>query len=74
MAAVSGRNFTIDPRVTGRVTVVSSRPLSMDAVYEAFLAVLEVNGCTAVTTGEITRSLEQSEPGRVESFRQAIPE
>ena len=37
VAAVTGKNFIIDPRVTGRVTLLSPTPLGPDALYEAFL-------------------------------------
>ena len=52
---VTGRNFIVDPRVTARVTMLSSTPMSPDAFYEAFLSILQVNGYVAMTTGNIIK-------------------
>ena len=52
---ITHKNFIIDPRVQGRVTVVSSRPISADAVYAAFLSVLEVHGMAAAPAGEVIK-------------------
>ena len=51
VSEVTGKNFIVDPRVKGKVTVISSRPMSAAAVYETFLAVLEVQGFAAVPAG-----------------------
>lgn len=52
---ITHKNFIIDPRVQGRVTVISSKPISADAVYAAFLSVLEVHGLAAVPSGSMTK-------------------
>ena len=52
---ITHKNFIIDPRVQGRVTVVSSRPISADAVYAAFLSVLEVHGLAAAPAGQVIK-------------------
>lgn len=49
---ITGRNFILDPRVKGRVTVVSAQPISLDAVYETFLSVLQVHNFAAVPSGD----------------------
>ncbi len=51
VSELTGRNFIVDPRVKGRVTVVSSRPLTAEEVYQVFLSVLNVHGF-AVVPGE----------------------
>ena len=40
VSLVTGKNFILDPRVTGRVTLLSPTPLGPDALYEAFLSIL----------------------------------
>ena len=50
-ARVTGRTFIIDNRVTGKVTVVTDRPLSRSEYFEAFLSTLRANGLVAVPTG-----------------------
>lgn len=52
---ITGRNFVVDPRVKGRVTVVSPGPLTPAEVYQIFLSVLEVNGYAAVDEGAVTK-------------------
>lgn len=48
VAEITGRNFIIDPRVKGKVTIVSTRPLAADEVYQVFLSVLNVHGFAAI--------------------------
>ncbi|MDY6943024.1 MAG: type II secretion system secretin GspD [Pseudomonadota bacterium] len=52
---ITGKNFVIDPRVKGKATVVSSRPMSPDEVYQVFLSVLEVHGYAAVEEGNTVK-------------------
>jgi general secretion pathway protein D len=49
-AKVTGRTFIIDSRVTGKVTVVTDRPLSRSEYFEIFLSTLRSNGLIAVPT------------------------
>ena len=51
VSEVTGRNFIVDPRVKGKVTVISSSPMDAAAVYATFLSVLAVNGFAAVPAG-----------------------
>jgi general secretion pathway protein D len=48
VSELTGKNFIVDPRVKGKVTVISSRPLTKDAVYQVFLSVLNVQGFAVV--------------------------
>jgi general secretion pathway protein D len=47
----TGRNFIVDPRVKGKVTVVSNTNLTTHEVYELFLSVLNVHGYVALPVG-----------------------
>lgn len=55
VAEITGRTFVVDPRIKGNVTVISSSPMSADAVYELFLSVLRVHNWTAVPAGGVMR-------------------
>jgi general secretion pathway protein D len=55
VAEVTGRNFIIDPRVKGKVTVVSSRPMDSEEVYQVFLSILKVHGFAAVPSGAVVK-------------------
>lgn len=48
VAEFTGRNFLVDPRVQGKVTVVAPTPLTPDQAYKVFQSVLEVNGFVTV--------------------------
>ncbi len=50
VSQITGKNFIIDPRVKGKVTVVSSKPLNADEVYNVFLSILQVQGFATVPT------------------------
>jgi len=51
----TGKNFVVDPRVKAKVTVVSSKTMSADEVYEVFLSILQVHGYAAVPVGSIIK-------------------
>ena len=57
VAEVTGKNFIIDPRVKGKVTVISSRPMNADEVYQVFLSILDVHGFAAVPSGSVVKIL-----------------
>jgi general secretion pathway protein D len=57
VGAVTGKNFIIDPRVTAKVTMLSSSPMSPDAFYETFLSILEVHGYVTIQTGDVIKVL-----------------
>jgi len=51
MSVLTKKNFIVDPRVKGRVTIISSKPMDEKELYEVFLAVLGVHGFAAVPSG-----------------------
>ncbi|MCX4029996.1 type II secretion system secretin GspD [Endozoicomonas sp. SM1973] len=55
IAERTGKNFVIDPRVKGRVSVISQEVLSPEEAYQVFLSVLQVHGFTALNTGQVTK-------------------
>jgi general secretion pathway protein D len=50
VSMMTGRTFIVDPRVQGKVTVISQQALGRDDLFEVFLATLRVNGFTALPT------------------------
>ena len=60
VSEVTGKNFIVDERVKGKVTVISSKPMSSDAVYETFLAVLAVKGYAAVQAGAVIKIVQDN--------------
>ncbi len=57
VSQVTGRNFVVDPRVKGKVTVVSGKKMSTSEIYNVFLSVLEVHNFAAVPSGNVTKIL-----------------
>lgn len=64
VAEFTGRNFLVDPRVQGRVTVVAPTPLTADQAYRVFQSVLEVNGFVTVDADGATK-IVPAEEGKV---------
>lgn len=52
---ITGRNFIVDPRVEGRVTVLSKQAMSPEEIYEVFLSVLRVHNLAAVPSGDFVK-------------------
>lgn len=50
IAAITGKTFIIDPRVRGKVNVVSTEAVNVEGVFQTFLSALRVNGFTLVPT------------------------
>lgn len=48
VSRITGKNFIIDPRVQGKISIVSSTPLSNSALYQVFLSMLQVSGYAAM--------------------------
>jgi general secretion pathway protein D len=48
IAKETGKNFIIDPRVTGKVTVISNETMTPEEAYRVFLSVLQVHGFSAI--------------------------
>ena len=61
VADITGKSFVIDPRVKGKVNVLSSESMNDAAVYELFLSVLQVHGYAAVPSGDVVLVLQQNE-------------
>ncbi|MCP5450525.1 MAG: type II secretion system secretin GspD [Gammaproteobacteria bacterium] len=55
MSVLTGKNFIVDPRVKGRVTIISAKPMDEKELYEVFLAVLGVHGFAAVPSGKVIK-------------------
>ena len=60
VAEVTGKNFLLDPRVKGQVTLVSAKPMATDELYEVFQAVLQVHGFATVPAGDVIKIVPDS--------------
>ena len=55
ISEVTGKNFVIDDKVRGKVTIVSPTKISVDEAYKVFESVLEVHGFATVPSGTIVK-------------------
>ena len=61
VSGFSGKNFLVDNRVKGSVTIISPTPISEDEAYDVFLSVLEVNGFATVNSGSVIKIVPRAE-------------
>ncbi|HQI82720.1 MAG TPA: type II secretion system secretin GspD, partial [Deltaproteobacteria bacterium] len=61
IADITGKNFIIDDKVSGKITVISPRKMTMDEAYRVFLSVLEVNGFGTVDMGGVTKIVKAAD-------------
>lgn len=55
VSELTGKNFIIDDKVKGKVTIISPKKIPVEDVYKVFLSVLEVNGFAVVPAGDMTK-------------------
>ncbi|WP_419418601.1 GspD family T2SS secretin variant LspD [Legionella sp. D16C41] len=61
VSRLTGKNFIIDPRVQGKISIVSTTPISDKELYQVFLSVLQVSGYAAVPTGDVIKIIPNIE-------------
>ncbi|MCD8523122.1 MAG: type II secretion system secretin GspD [Saccharospirillaceae bacterium] len=61
VADITGKSFVVDPRVKGKVNVLSSEAMNKEGVYELFLSVLQVQGYVAVPAGDVILVVQQND-------------
>ncbi len=55
VAEITGKNFIVDPRVKAKITVISSKPMNKDEVYQVFLSILDVHGFAVIPSGSVLK-------------------
>lgn len=55
VSLLTGKNFIIDPQVSGKVTLISQQPMTIDEMYQVFLSMLQVLGYAAVPSGDVIK-------------------
>lgn len=61
ISEITGRNFILDDRVKGKVTIISPGRISIDEAYAVFQSVLQVKGFTTVPSGAVLKILPAQE-------------
>jgi general secretion pathway protein D len=73
MSELTGTNFIVDPRVKGKVTIISPSKISLDEAYKVFESVLEVNGFATVKAGDVVKVIPAPD-ARSKSIRTMLQE
>jgi general secretion pathway protein D len=55
MSELTRRNFILDEKVTGKITIMTPTKMSPEEAYQVFLSALEIKGFTAMEDGSVTR-------------------
>ncbi len=55
MSELTGKNFLIDDKVRGKVSIIAPKPVTQEEAYQVFLSVLEIQGFTVVKQGPVTK-------------------
>jgi general secretion pathway protein D len=61
VADITGNSFVVDPRVKGKVNVITSEAMNSHGVYELFLSVLQLHGFAAVPAGDVILIVQQND-------------
>jgi general secretion pathway protein D len=73
MSELTGKNFILDERVRGKVTLFSPTRMSMDDAYAAFQSALQMNGLTTVPAGAVIKILPTKD-AKSSSIRTVAPD
>src|SRR5579864_4264765 len=57
----TGKNFVVDPRVNGKITLISSHPIRQHETYQVFLSILEMLGYSAIPNGKVVKIVPNME-------------
>jgi general secretion pathway protein D len=55
VSEITGRNFVVDDKVRGRITLISPTKIRVDELEHVLESLLELNGFTAVPSGSVTK-------------------
>jgi len=60
----TGKNFILDNKVRGKITIIGPSQVTLQEAYNAFLSALDANGLTTVQSGKFIRIIESAEARR----------
>lgn len=60
----TGKNFILDQKVRGKITILGPSQVTLQEAYQAFLSALAANGLTTVQSGKFIRIIESAEARR----------
>lgn len=61
LAQFTGRNFVVDPRVRGQLTLVSDSPVDVDTAYSMLLGALRMQGFAVIDVDGVSRVVPEAD-------------
>ena len=55
VSKITKKTFIVDPRINGKVTIITGRDIDENELYEVFLSVLQVHNFSAIKVGKIVK-------------------
>ena len=65
VSEITGKNFIVDEKVRGKVTIISPTKVTVDEAYAVFQSVLQVKGFTTVPSGGVVKIVPSREAKQV---------
>lgn len=73
ISEITGKNFIVDEKVRGKITIISPGRISVDEAYLVFQSVLQVKGFTTVQAGAVIKIVQTSE-AKSSTLETVLPE
>lgn len=61
LAQFTGRNFVVDPRVRGQLTLISETPVDVDTAYSMLLSALRMQGFAVINVDGVNRVVPEAD-------------
>jgi general secretion pathway protein D len=76
ISKITGKDFILGQNVTGKVTIISPTPVTIDEAWKIFESVLQVNQLTTVGTGNVIKilSLRDAKGANISTYLGRKPE
>ena len=58
---ISGRNFLLDPRVKGKINIVTNTPVAPELTYQILLSALRLQGYAAIEESGVTKLVPEAD-------------
>ena len=72
ISEITGKNFIVDEKVRGKVTIISPSKISVDEAFLVFQSVLQVKGFTTVPAGAVIKIVATKE-AKSSTLRTVLP-
>lgn len=73
ISEISGKNFIVDEKIRGKITIISPGKISVDEAFLVFQSVLQVKGFTTVQAGTVIKIVQTSE-AKSSTLETVLPE